>query len=93
MGYIDEPEMDSGGEMDIMSLEETIASIVVLYFLHSILIAVFHFDTVTKNNLTYHIINATQTFLLGSNILTGNFSLLMLFITTAHANNKYNYYL
>ena len=65
MGYIDEPEMDSGGEMDIMSLEETIASVVVLYSLHSILIAVFHYDIVTKNNLTYYIINATQIFFVG----------------------------
>ena len=45
MGYIDEPEMDSGGEMDIMSLEETIASVVVLYSLHSVVLPPFYFDS------------------------------------------------
>ena len=33
------------------------------YFLHSVLIVLFHLNTKTKeNNLTYQIINATQTF-------------------------------
>jgi len=38
--------------------------IVVAISLHSVLIAIFHIDTMTKeNNLTYHIINAKQIFL------------------------------
>jgi len=37
----------------------------VQYSNHPILTAIFHLDTMTKkNNLTYHIINATQNFLL-----------------------------
>jgi len=58
-------------------------------------VAIFHLDTITKkNNLTYHILNATRTFFCwSSNILTRNSSLLVLFIVIAHANSKYSYHL
>ena len=64
------------------------------YSLHSLLIAIFHLDTITKkNNLTYHILNATQTFFCwSSNILTRNSPLLMLFIAIARTNSKYSYH-
>ena len=36
-----------------------------IYSLHSLLIAIFYFETMTKkNNVTYHIVNATNIFLL-----------------------------
>jgi len=44
------------------------------------------------SSVLINLINATQTFYWSSNVLTGNFLLLVLFIVTTHANSKYSYY-
>ena len=57
--------VDSDSPRSIKALLYTVCAIfLVIYFLHSILIAIFHLDTMIKeNNLTYRIINATYFFI------------------------------
>ena len=63
------------------------------YSLHPILIDIFLYGIIIKiSNVLINLINATQTFYLSSIVLTWNSSLLVLFIATAHANNKYSYH-
>ena len=66
-----------------------LATVYLYYSIHFVFIATFYLDIMTKkNNIAYHIINSTQIFYWSSNILTENFSLLVLFIMIAHANSK-----
>ena len=65
---------------------------IISYSFHSLLIAIFHLDTMTKkNNLTYHIVNATQKILLVLQCFKWELLVTSVIYCIAHTNSKYIY--